>query len=105
MTQEQTQLAIMIAIGLVVLALVIWAVMRANRKTSIIIDDDNEAGKDVLDEGAARASRNTALIDAPRADETASTPLPDAAVPSPEPVPAPAPTPSPAPCPSWRRPH
>jgi len=97
MTQEQTQLAIMIAIGLVVLALVIWAVMRANRKTSIIIDDGNDAGKDVLDEGAARASRNTALIDAPRADETTSTPLPDAPVPAPEPAAAPAPAPTPAP--------
>ena len=93
MSQEQTQLAIMVAIGLVVLALVIWALMRANRKTSIITDDDDQAGKDVLDEGAARASRNTALIDAPRTDQSETTPVPE--VPYPEPVAVPAPAPAP----------
>ncbi|WP_299193556.1 hypothetical protein [uncultured Erythrobacter sp.] len=89
MTPEQTQLAIFFAIGFVLLALAIWIALRANRKTNIIVDDSEPLGKDVLDEGAARAARNQALIDSQAAVEVASTPIPDA--PEPEPVAAPIP--------------
>ncbi len=60
---------------LIVLALLLalgWFVLLANRKTSVITDR-----RDVLDEGAAPAQRNQALIDAP------------ARAPAPGPVPAP----------------
>ena len=63
MTPEQTQLALMVGIGLLVLALLIWLFLRANRKATVIRDEG--ANKDVLDEGAAPAARNQALIDAP----------------------------------------
>ena len=49
-------IAIAFAIGLAVA----WFVFVANRKTSVVVEK-----KDVLDEGAERASRNQALIDAP----------------------------------------
>lgn len=45
--------------SLVVSLLVLWLILRANRKTSVKIS------KDVLDEGADPAARNQALIDAP----------------------------------------
>lgn len=48
-----------IAVGFAALLIIIWLVMRANRTTSVKIS------KDVLDEGAAPAARNQALIDAP----------------------------------------
>ncbi len=68
-------LLIALAIGLVVA----WFVFVANRRTSVTIQK-----KDVLDEGAAPAARNQALIDAPR--KPASSP---AATPAPAPRPAP----------------
>lgn len=81
-----------IGIALVVLALVIWAVLRASRRAKVI-DDGESLKRDVLDEGAARAGRNQALIDAPPAAvKPAPTPVPQAA---PAPAPAPAPTPAP----------
>lgn len=85
MSPEQIQIAIMIAIGVLILAIVIWLLMRANRKTTVI--GDEMQGKDVLDDGASPAERNQALIDAPR---TVDTPVP-APAPIPEPVPVPAP--------------
>jgi predicted flap endonuclease-1-like 5' DNA nuclease len=88
-----------IIIGLVVLVLAVWLFTRANRKTTII--DEGIRAKDVLDEGAERAQRNQALIDAaPAAVKPAPEPV---AMPVAEPVAeiaAPAPAPAPAPVPA-----
>lgn len=70
-----------LAVAAVVLIGLIWFLMAANRKTSVISEDK----KDVLDEGAAPAARNQALIDSP-----------NAAVPAAAPEPAPTPAPAPA---------
>lgn len=51
-----------ILIAFVIGLAVSWFVLVANRKTSVVSER-----KDVLDEGAERAARNTALIDAPPA--------------------------------------
>jgi predicted flap endonuclease-1-like 5' DNA nuclease len=76
--------------GLVVLALAVLLLARANRKTTVIGDDLR--AKDVLDEGAERARRNQALIDAaPAAVTPEATPAPPVAT-----APAPAPAPAPA---------
>lgn len=50
-----------IGIGLVALIAIAWLIMRANRKTSVVRESTI---RDVLDEGAERAHRNQALIDA-----------------------------------------
>ncbi len=93
MTPEYMQAAALIGLGIIFVLLAIWLVVRANRKTTIV--GDEASAKDVLDEGAAPAERNQALIDAPRSVDA---PL---ALKTPEPVPvappAPAPTPPPAP--------
>ena len=63
-------IAIAFAIGLAVA----WFVFVANRKTSVVTEK-----KDVLDEGAERAARNQALIDAPGSpakEEPAAAPTP-----------------------------
>lgn len=67
MSPELAQWLPYILIGLVVLLLVVWLVMRANRKTTVL--GDETSGKDVLDEGAAPAARNQALIDSPTSVE------------------------------------
>jgi len=85
MTTDLNSLLPFILAGLVVLALAVWLIARANRKTTVIGDDLR--AKDVLDEGAERASRNQALIDA----------APAAVKPEPAPAPVPAPAPAPAP--------
>jgi predicted flap endonuclease-1-like 5' DNA nuclease len=80
---------IVIAVAVLVLAIVLIA--RANRKTTII--GDERPAQDVLDEGAERARRNQALIDAAPAvvkPEPAPAPEPVAAAPEPAPAPAPA---------------
>ena len=94
---------------LLALALIIafWLIARASRTTKIV---DKQEG-DVLDEGAAPAARNQALIDkAPAAKEDAGTPLKaadpvaapsqEAATPTPAPAPTQAPAPTPAPTPA-----
>lgn len=86
MTTDLDSLLPLILAGVVVLALAVWLFARANRKTTVIGDDLR--AKDVLEEGAERASRNQALIDAA-----------PAAV-KPEPAPAPAPVAAPAPAPA-----
>lgn len=91
MTSDLNALLPFILIALVVLVVAVWLVAKANRKTTII--DEGIRAKDVLDEGAERAQRNQALIDAaPAAVKAAPEPAP-----MPEPVPvaetAPAPTP------------
>lgn len=95
--------------------LLIWAFLYfATRKTAVVSRDTS----DVLDEGAERAKRNQALIDAPTAvqkdieapvvapepepqpvAETVPEPAPDP-TPAPEPAPTPAPQPAPAPTPA-----
>ena len=52
----------LLLIGVVVALLLLWWLLAANRKTSVPVDR-----RDTLDEGAAPAARNQALIDAPAA--------------------------------------
>lgn len=87
MTADMSNALTFILIGVLVLAIAVWTLLRANRKAKVI-DAGESLKRDVLDEGAARASRNQALIDAPPA------------VVKPEPAPAPAPAPVPAPAPT-----
>lgn len=97
MTTELNALLPFILIGLVVLVVAVWLIAKANRKTTVI--DDGSIKQDVLDEGAERARRNQALIDAaPAAVKPAPEPEP-VAVPA-EPVPAPPLAPAPAPAPA-----
>jgi len=63
-----------LVIGALVAIALIWFLLAANRKTSVISEDK----KDVLDEGAAPAARNQALIDAPVAAEAEPAPAPAA---------------------------
>jgi len=78
----------LILIALAVLAIAVWAIMRANRKARIVDDGTAPAiGRDVLDEGAAPAARNQALIDAPRVAATIADAAP-VITPAPAPVPA-----------------
>jgi len=66
-----------IGIGLAVGFVIVWLISRANRKTSVLRESMT---KDVLDEGAERASRNQALIDAGTSAPTLEgTPTPVAA--------------------------
>ncbi len=53
----------LVIIGAVALLLILLFVFLARRKTRITLDDDGV--RDVLDEGAAPAARNQALIDSP----------------------------------------
>lgn len=92
MTTEFSALLPVIIIAAIVLVAAIWLLLRTNRKTTII--DEGIRARDVLDEGAERASRNQALIDAaPSVVKPAPTPVaaPVAAVTPPAPAPAPAP--------------
>jgi len=83
------------AIGaVVVIALIGWLLL-ANRKTRVVT-----TRPDVLDEGAAPAKRNQALIDSPSAAATPGSVLGRAAEPVPAAVPAPAPAPAPVPVPA-----
>nr|WP_298897611.1 hypothetical protein [uncultured Altererythrobacter sp.] len=74
---------IYIAAGFAVAVAVVWLMGRANRKAKVVRESMT---KDVLDEGAERASRNQALIDA-------GTPAPPLDA-GPAPVPIAAPTPA-----------
>lgn len=86
MTADMSNALPFILIGVLVLAIAVWALLRATRKAKVI-DAGESLKRDVLDEGAARASRNQALIDAP----------PAVVKPEPEPAPAAAPAPTPPP--------
>ena len=99
MTTELNALLPFILIGLVVLVVAVWLIAKANRKTTVI--DDGSIKQDVLDEGAERARRNQALIDAaPAAVKPAPEPEPVAAPAEPVPAPPLAPAPAPAPAPA-----
>jgi len=93
----------LILLGVVALVLAFWVLARMSRKARVIEDDTAPAiGRDVLDEGAERARRNQALIDAAPAavkPEAAPAPAPEPA-PVPEAEPAPPPEPAPAPAPA-----
>lgn len=80
----------LILLGLVAFVLAVWVLTRLNRKAKVITDDSAPAlVRDVLDEGAERAQRNQALIDAaPAAVKEAPAPAPEAAA-EPTPVAAP----------------
>jgi predicted flap endonuclease-1-like 5' DNA nuclease len=80
---------LIIAIAVVVLALAIWAFLRANRTAKVIEQPGEALKRDVLDEGAERAARNQALIDA--APAVAKAAPEKAAEPSPAPAAKPAP--------------
>lgn len=84
----------MLLIALAVLAIALWVLIRANRKAKVIEQPGESLKRDVLAEGAERASRNQALIDAPPAALRESPPPP--APPAPEAAPAPAPVATPA---------
>lgn len=79
-----------ILIVLLVVLVLAFFWLAANRTTSVKSEDK----RDVLDEGAAPAQRNQALIDAPRAA------IKDMPVPEPEPAPEPSPVSAPAPAPA-----
>lgn len=64
----------LIVLGIVLLALAVWLLLRVNRKAKVV--DQNATTKtDVLSEGAERAKRNQALIDAPLATVHSQGPL------------------------------
>ena len=94
----------LILIGLVLLVLAVWLVMRLGKSTEVI--GDEAKGEDVLSEGAKPAQRNQALIDAAPAVPAAprvveDTPAPLASIdPAPAPAPTSAQTPAPEPAPA-----
>jgi len=61
MSGSYATLTAFIIIGVVLLAIAVWLLMRLNATTTIV---DATEKRDVLDEGAAPAKRNQALIDA-----------------------------------------
>lgn len=80
MTPELKNYLPLILIGLVALVIVVWLLARGSRKARVLREDGAPPiGRDVLDEGAAPAQRNQALIDAPRGIETIQGPLSAAA--------------------------
>ena len=70
MSADLTAYLPLIVIALVALAVLAWIVSRSNRRARVT-DEDGAPGifRDVLEEGAAPAARNQALIDAPRGVE------------------------------------
>lgn len=77
----------LIVLGLVLFVVAAWLLGRLNRTATVVDDGSAPAlARDVLDEGAERAQRNQALIDA----------APAALKPAPAPAPAPAPIQAPA---------
>ncbi|PKP65640.1 MAG: hypothetical protein CVT85_05090 [Alphaproteobacteria bacterium HGW-Alphaproteobacteria-7] len=80
----------LILLGLALLVVAVWLLTRRNRKAKVVEDGSAPAlARDVLDEGAEKARRNQALIDAaPAAVNVMAEPVP---VPMPMPAPAPAP--------------
>jgi predicted flap endonuclease-1-like 5' DNA nuclease len=86
----------LILLGLVAFVLAVWVLSRLTRKAKVIEDSSApKLARDVLDDGAAPAQRNQALIDAAPA-AVKETPAPMAA-PEAEPAPIAAPEPTPAP--------
>lgn len=95
MTMEFIEANWPLVVMLVLLVLLIaWYIFHASRKTTV-----SRARSDVLDEGAAPAARNQALIDsAPSASPTAGASIAEpTTIVEPEPVASSAPKPAPAP--------
>lgn len=70
MSADLTSYLPLIVIALVALAVLVWIISRTSRRARVT-DEDGAPGifRDVLEEGAAPAARNQALIDAPRGIE------------------------------------
>jgi predicted flap endonuclease-1-like 5' DNA nuclease len=97
MTAQFSAALPLIVLGLALLIIAVWLLMRANRKAKIVKDGSAPAlARDVLAEGAAPAQRNQALIDA----APAATKIAPAPAPAPAPVAEPAPSPAPAAAPA-----
>ncbi|GMN03960.1 hypothetical protein [Erythrobacter sp. MTPC3] len=121
MSPQFTEALPLILIGVIVLIFAIWLLFRLNKTTNVVGEDKG----DVLDDGAERAARNQALIDAPAsveqdvgqlsanansdkiaaagasADAEAGVSVaPTVGDPVPEPIPAPTPSPAPTPAPA-----
>jgi predicted flap endonuclease-1-like 5' DNA nuclease len=96
MTAQFSAALPLIVLGLALLIVAIWLLLRANRKAKIVDNTSAPAlARDVLAEGAAPAQRNQALIDAaPAATKIAPAPAP---APAPASVAEPAPSPAPEP--------
>lgn len=94
MSADLTAYLPLIVIALALFAVLVWIIGRTSRRARVT-DEEGAPGifRDVLEEGAAPAARNQALIDAPRT--VVAEP-----VPAPEPVPQPAPEPEPATAPA-----
>ena len=71
MSQLLAENWILLVVALLIGLVVAWFLFRTTRRTKVT---GSQSG-DVLDEGAARAQRNSALVDAPPAAVTASTGL------------------------------
>ena len=100
MTAQFSAALPLIVLGLALLVIAVWLLMRANRKAKIVKDDSAPAlARDVLAEGAAPAQRNQALIDAAPAIAQPAPALAPAAEAAPAPAPEPAPV-APAPAPA-----
>jgi predicted flap endonuclease-1-like 5' DNA nuclease len=102
-TADLTAYLPLIVIALALLAVLVWIISRTNRRARVT-DEDGAPGifRDVLEEGAAPAQRNQALIDAPRGvgiNEGDQPAMANAPAPAPAPAPQPAPAPAPAPAP------
>lgn len=69
MSPELVQNLPLIIGGLALILLGVFVLMRMSRRARVVRDEN--AARDVLDEGAAPAARNQALIDAPKAVENA----------------------------------
>ncbi|MEM6584535.1 MAG: helix-hairpin-helix domain-containing protein [Pseudomonadota bacterium] len=72
MTGSLTTFIPLIIIGLVLLVIAVWLLMRLGKSTDVV--GDGTLKRDVLDEGAAPAARNQALIDAAPAVVPSPTP-------------------------------
>lgn len=74
MSQLLAENWILLAIALVIGLVVAWFLFRTNRRTRV-----TGASRDVLDEGAERAQRNSALVDSAPAARRDADPAPAAA--------------------------
>lgn len=76
MSADATAYLPLILIALVLLAIAVWVIARSGRKARVIDEDGAPGiGRDVLEEGAAPAQRNHALIDPPRGIDAIQGPL------------------------------
>lgn len=69
MSPELASILPYLLIAALIAVLVAWFLIRKSKRTDVIRDEDGKPARDVLDEGAERAKRNQALIDAPQAME------------------------------------